>query len=162
MSDLISKIATGESPVDVTDEIKQILMQKALERIETVRPAVVSNMFDLEDNVEEDWVKTMKSYRQFISESINIAGDFNGNLYVNGSENQSKPVGESFVADVIWEGKLYRLEVEGKMMSKNELAENLQGDYPGAIVHNIYPQTTSSLKIKSSQRYQPERLTWTD
>lgn len=54
MSDLISKIATGESPVDVTDEIKQILMQKALERIETVRPAVVSNMFDLEDNVEED------------------------------------------------------------------------------------------------------------
>lgn len=104
----------------------------------------------------------MKSYRQFISESINIAGDFNGNLYVNGSENQSKPVGESFVADVIWEGKLYRLEVEGKMMSKNELAENLQGDYPGAIVHNIYPQTTSSLKIKSSQRYQPERLTWTD
>lgn len=104
----------------------------------------------------------MKSYRQFISESINIAGDFNGNLYINGSENQSEPVGESFVADVIWEGKLYRLEVEGKMMSKNELAENLQADYPGAIVHNIYPQTTSSLKIKSSQRYQPERLTWTD
>jgi len=53
----------------------------------------------------------MKSFKQFISESINIAGDFNGNLYVNGSENQSEPVGESFVADVIWEGKLYRLEV---------------------------------------------------
>ena len=25
----------------------------------------------------------MKSYRQFISESVNIAGDFTGNLYVN-------------------------------------------------------------------------------
>jgi len=54
MSDLISKIATGESPVEVTDEIKQMLMQKALERVETIRPSVVSSMFDLEDNTEED------------------------------------------------------------------------------------------------------------
>lgn len=105
----------------------------------------------------------MKSFKQFISESINISGDFNGNLYINGSENQSEPVGESFVADIIWEGKLYRLEVDGNMMSKNELAEQLQEEYPGAIVHNIYPkQSQNSLKIRSSQRYQPERLTWTD
>ena len=105
----------------------------------------------------------MKSFKQFLSESINIAGDFNGNLYVNGSENQSEPVGESFIADVIWEGKLYRIEVEGKMMNKNKLAEQLQGEYPGAIVHNIYPYTqSSSLKIKNSQRYQPERLTWSE
>jgi hypothetical protein len=48
-------------------------------------------------------------------------------------------------------------------MSKNELAEQLQGEYPGAIVHNVYPsQSQSSLRIKNSQRYQPERLTWTD
>jgi hypothetical protein len=104
----------------------------------------------------------MKSFKQFISESVNIAGDFNGNLYINGSDNQPEPVGESFIADVVWQGKMYRLAVEGKMMNKNELAEQLQGEYPGAIVHNIYPQTTSSLKIKDSQRYQPERLTWTD
>jgi hypothetical protein len=104
----------------------------------------------------------MKSFKQFISESINISGDFNGNLYINGSENQSEPVGESFVADVVWEGKLYRLEIEGNVMDKNALAEQLQGEYPGVIVHNIYPQTTSSLKIKNSQRYQPERLIWTD
>jgi len=45
----------------------------------------------------------------------------------------------------------------------NELAEELQSEYPGAIVHNIYPsQSQSSLRIKNSQRYQPERLTWTD
>ena len=104
----------------------------------------------------------MKSFKQFISESVNIAGDFNGNLYITGSDNQPEPVGESFIADVVWQGKMYRLAVEGKMMNKNELAEQLQGEYPGAIVHNIYPQTTSSLKIKDSQRYQPERLTWTD
>ena len=104
----------------------------------------------------------MKSYRQFISESINIAGDFNGNLYINGSENTSESVGESFLADVVWEGKLYRMEVEGRMLDKNKLTEQLQGEYPGAIVHNIYPITENFLKVKKAQRYQPERLTWTD
>ena len=68
---------------------------------------------------------------------------------------------ESFFADVVWEGKLYRLEVEGKMLSKNELAEQIQGEYPGAIVHNIYPNSGSS-KVKSAQRYRPERLGWSD
>ncbi len=102
----------------------------------------------------------MKSFQQFLSESINIAGDFNGNLYMN-SSSQPEQKTESFLADVVWQGKLYRMEVEGKIMNKNELAENLQGEYPGAIVHNIYPtQSQSSLKIKSSQRYQPERLSW--
>ena len=103
----------------------------------------------------------MKSFQQFLSESVNIAGDFNGNLYIGGSETQPEPVGESFFADIVWEGKIYRMEIEGSMMSKNELAEELQGEYPGAIVHNIYPaQLQGSLKIKNSQRYQPERLSW--
>jgi hypothetical protein len=102
----------------------------------------------------------MKSFQQFISESVNISGDFNGNLYINGSESQSEPVKESFIADVVWEGKIYRMEVEGGMMNKNELAEHLQGEYPGAIVHNIYPSSQHSSRIKNVQRYQPERLTW--
>jgi len=74
----------------------------------------------------------MKSFKQFLSESINIAGDFNGNLYVGGSETQSEPVGESFLADVVWQGRLYRMEIDGSMMNKNELAEHLQNEYPGA------------------------------
>ena len=102
----------------------------------------------------------MKSFKQFLSESVNIAGDFNGNLYMNGSNSQPEPVGESFFADVVWEGKIYRMEVEGSMMSKTELAEELQGEYPGAIVHNIYPSTNQTSKIKNVQRYQPEKLTW--
>ena len=102
----------------------------------------------------------MKSFKQFLSENINISGDFNGNLYVNSSDVQSEPVKESFIADVVWEGKIYRMEVEGKMMNKNKLAEHLQGEYPGAIVHNIYPVSQNSVKIKSSQRYKPESLTW--
>jgi hypothetical protein len=102
----------------------------------------------------------MKSFQQFISESINIAGDFNGNLYMNAS--QPETATESFLADVVWQGRLYRMELEGKMMSKNELAEQIQGEYPGAIVHNIYPSTTNSLKVKNAERYRPERLSWSD
>ena len=102
----------------------------------------------------------MKSFKQFLSESVNIAGDFNGNLYIGGSEPEVTK--ESFVADVVWEGKIYRMEVEGSMMSKNELAEELQSEYPGAIVHNIYPSTNQTSKIKNVQRYQPEKLTWSE
>jgi len=55
------------------------------------------------------------------------------------------------------------LEIEGQMMSKSELAEHLLHEYPGAMIHNIYPsQPKTSLKIKNSQRYQPERLSWSD
>ena len=103
----------------------------------------------------------MKSFNQFITESINISGDFNGNLYVNSSEPNLNQVRESFFADIIWEGKLYRIEMEGKILPKNELAEQIQGEYPGAIVHNVYPSEEPS-KIKSVKRYQPERLSWTD
>jgi hypothetical protein len=104
----------------------------------------------------------MKSFKQFLSESINISGDFNGNLYINGSDANSSQENESFTADVVWEGKIYRLEIGGKMIDKTKLAEQLQGEYPGAIVHNIYPQTTSSIKVKNAQRYQPERLSWSE
>jgi len=40
------------------------------------------------------------------------------------------------------------------------LAENLQGEYPGAVVHNIYPASQSPINIKNTQRYRPERLNW--
>ena len=101
----------------------------------------------------------MKSFEQFLSESINVAGDFNGNIYMSGSEAQE--TSESFFADVVWEGKLYRLEIEGKMMDRTSLAENIQGDYPGAIVQNVYPGNQKSI-VKNSKRYQPERLSWSD
>ena len=102
----------------------------------------------------------MKSFKQFLSESVNIAGDFNGNLYMNSA--QPEQTTESFLADIVWQGKLYRMEVEGKMIDKNTLAEQLQGEYPGAIVHNIYPISQSSVKVKNAQRYRPESLTWSD
>ena len=102
----------------------------------------------------------MKSFQQFLSESITINGDFIGTLNVGAS--QPEQTQESFFADVMWEGKLYRLEIEGKMLSKNELAEQIQGEYPGAIVHNVYPSEVNTSRIKNAQRYQPERLSWSD
>ena len=100
----------------------------------------------------------MKSFEQFLTESITINGDFNGTLNMGAS--QSEQASESYFADVVWEGKIYRMEIEGQMPSKTELAENLQGEYPGAVVHNIYPASQSPVNIKSSQRYRPERLNW--
>ena len=102
----------------------------------------------------------MKSFQEFLTESITINGDFNGTLNVGAS--QPEQAQESFFADVMWEGKLYRLEVEGKMLSKNELAEQIQGEYPGAIVHNVYPSQVNTSRIKNAQRYQPERLSWSE
>ena len=102
----------------------------------------------------------MKSFKQFISESVNISGDFNGNLYMNSP--QPVEAKESFLADVVWEGKIYRMEIEGSIMTKNELAEHLQGEYPGAIVHNVYPISQGSVTVKNAQRYRPERLSWSD
>jgi hypothetical protein len=108
----------------------------------------------------------MKSYKQFISESVNIVGDFNGNLYINGSESEQKPIGEKFVADIVWEGKLYRMEIlSNKIPTRESLGEQIQQNYPGAIVHNIYPaeyNNNSALRITGIKRYQPEKLSWTD
>ena len=101
----------------------------------------------------------MKSFQQFLQESITINGDFNGTLNVGGSQPEQQQ--ESFSADIVWEGKIYRLEVEGSMMSRNELAEHIQGEYPGAVVQNVYPGSSQS-RIKSAQRYRPERLGWSD
>ena len=106
----------------------------------------------------------MKSYKQFLSESVNISGDFNGNLYINSQQETPQQVGESYVADVMWQGSLYRLELMTRsgLPSKQDLGEQLQGEYPGAIVHNIYPVEQKNLNIKNVQRYHPSKLEWID
>jgi hypothetical protein len=105
----------------------------------------------------------MKSFKQFISESVNIAGDFTGNLYINSSP-EPQQVGEEYVADVMWNGSLYRLELVTKngIPSTRDLGEQLQTQYPGAVVHQIYPATENNLNIKNAQRYHPSKLEWID
>jgi hypothetical protein len=102
----------------------------------------------------------MKSFQQFLSEPstlLEISTEIFISMDLNHNQNKHKNLS---LLDVVWQGKIYRMEVEGKMMDKNELAEQLQDEYPGAIVHNVYPNTTSSVKVKNAQRYQPERLSW--
>lgn len=105
----------------------------------------------------------MKSYKKFISESVNISGDFNGNLYINSLPEEQK-IGEEYVADVVWNGSIYRLQIvsETGIPSKRDLGEQLQSDYPGAVVHQIYPLIEKSNKIKDSKRYHPGKLEWID
>lgn len=106
----------------------------------------------------------MKSFKQFISESVNIAGDFTGNLYINSQQDHPQQVGENYVADIMWQGNLYRLDLITKsgLPSKQELGEQLQREYPGAIVHNIYPAEEKNYNIKTVKRYHPSKLEWID
>jgi len=106
----------------------------------------------------------MKSFEQFILESVNIAGDFTGNLYINSQNDHPQQVGEEYVADVMWQGSLYRLELVTRdgIPSKRELGEQLQGEYPGAVVQQIYPVMEKNCNIKSKKRYHPSKLEWID
>jgi hypothetical protein len=106
----------------------------------------------------------MKSFKQFISESVNISGDFNGNLYINSAQPEPQEVGEEYVADVVWNGSLYRMELTSRtgIPSKQSLGEQLQGEYPGAVVHQIYPMLEKNTNIRSTKRYHPSKLEWID
>jgi len=108
----------------------------------------------------------MKNFKQFMSESVTIQGDFNVTLNIGGEAPQPQKVGEEFVADIVWEGKLYRMEISSnEVPNRKELGEQIQSEYPGAVVHNIYPaqyNSNSALRITGIKRYQPERLSWSD
>ena len=103
----------------------------------------------------------MKSFNQFLSESVNISGDFNGTLIIGNSPQQQK-VAEEYFADVVWQGSLYRMKIETEsgLPSLNGLSEQLQGQYPGAIVHQIYPVIEDKVKITDAKRYHPAKLDW--
>lgn len=105
----------------------------------------------------------MKTYKQFLLESVNISGDFNGNLYMNTPIKQ-EPVGEEYVADIMWNGSIHRINFlsPNGLPSTKDLGEQLQSDYPGAIVHQIYPFMDKSNYIKSTKRYHPGKLEWID
>jgi hypothetical protein len=95
----------------------------------------------------------MKTYKEFLSESVNISGDFNGNLYINSQPEEPQQVGETYSADVLYQGELYSIEfVSEGAPTKNELVEMLQSDYPGAMVQAIYPVEKSKVNITKSNK----------
>ena len=108
----------------------------------------------------------MKNFKQFLSESVTIHGDFNGTLNV-GSDPVQQKVNEQnqYIADVVWMGSIYRMKLEHKkalrLPTNQELAEQLQGEYPGAIVQRIYPlEPKPTVKIADVKRYHPGKLEW--
>ena len=108
----------------------------------------------------------MKSFQQFLSESVTINGDFNGTLNVSGdSVNQDVQEQEEYLADVVWMGSIYRMKLEKmeslRLPTTQELEEQLQGEYPGAIVQRIYPvEPKPTVKIADVKRYHPGKLEW--
>ena len=65
MDDLIDMMVANESPADISDKIKEILMQKSAENIDIIRPVVASSMFggpeigdDSEVEDTEEYVET--------------------------------------------------------------------------------------------------------
>lgn len=104
----------------------------------------------------------MKSFQEFLQESINIQNV--ETLIVNGSDSNTQSVGEEFSADVVYQGSIHRISMvtENGIPSRNQLAEYLQDEYPGAIVQQIYVKETSDkfIKIKDDKRYHPAKLDW--
>ena len=45
MDDLIDMMVADESPADISDKIKELLMQKSAENIDIIRPVVSASMF---------------------------------------------------------------------------------------------------------------------
>jgi hypothetical protein len=55
MNDLIDMMVADQSPADISDKIKEILMQKSAEHIDIIRPVVAASMFGTpESEVEVD------------------------------------------------------------------------------------------------------------
>ena len=58
-----------------------------------------------------------------------------------------------------------QIRLDAFIVLQKELGEQIQSEYPGAVVHNIYPaqyNSNSALRITGIKRYQPERLSWSD
>ena len=88
-----------------------------------------------------------------LKESVNIKGDFNGNLYINSTEQQQ--VEEKYTADMEYNGELYRIEMtyDGVIPARNELTEMIQDEYPGAIVQNVYPPSENRKVLGAKKVY---------
>jgi hypothetical protein len=54
MEDIVDLIATDSSASDISTKIKEVLFNKASERIENLRPQVAMNMFDSEVEVDTE------------------------------------------------------------------------------------------------------------
>jgi hypothetical protein len=110
----------------------------------------------------------MKDFKEFLNESVTINGDFNGTLNVgsdSSSPEQQVEENYKYLADFVWMGSIYRVQLEQtdsvRLPTNQELAEQLQGEYPGAIVQRVYPvEQKPSVRFGDIKRYHPGKLDW--
>ena len=57
MDDIIDAIATDASPSEIADSLKDVIFQKAAERVEGLRPAATASIFDVEEPEIEDEIE---------------------------------------------------------------------------------------------------------
>ena len=54
MDDLINMMVSNESPADISDRIKEILMQKSAENIDIIRSVVAVSIFGEQETESEE------------------------------------------------------------------------------------------------------------
>tara|TARA_R100000231_G_C5203932_1_gene128321 strand:+ start:14 stop:214 length:201 start_codon:yes stop_codon:yes gene_type:complete len=54
MDDIIDAIATDASPAEIADSLKDVIFQKAAERVEALRPQTSASVFDTPETEIED------------------------------------------------------------------------------------------------------------
>lgn len=54
MDDIIDAIATDASPSEIADSLKDVIFQKAAERVEGLRPSATASIFDAETEDESE------------------------------------------------------------------------------------------------------------
>jgi len=54
MDDIIDAIATDASPTEIADSLKDVIYQKAAERVEALRPNASASVFDAETEYEDE------------------------------------------------------------------------------------------------------------
>ena len=79
MEDVIDLIATGASPSEVSDKMKDVLYAKAAERIDIARPYVANAMFgqefeypEVEDDVETDETEVEAESETEVGDEVEI------------------------------------------------------------------------------------------
>lgn len=53
MEDLIDLMVSNQSPVEVSDRIKELIIQKASVRVDELRPIVAASIFDKQNDIEQ-------------------------------------------------------------------------------------------------------------
>ncbi len=82
MEDVIDLIATGASPSEVSDKMKDVLYAKAAERIDIARPYVANAMFgqefeypEVEDEIETDETEVEAEAETEVGDEVEVESE---------------------------------------------------------------------------------------